>query len=218
MKRLLRVLTPFLLVLVPFAASAQIKLLPKCTATGDCGVTDIIAVLVNVAEFLLGISGAVALLFFVLGGIRYIISQGDKSKVQKATDTLKHAVTGIAIIFLAGVIVRFATQTLTGGVSLVPAVGESCDSTANPPKSVSPDDRKANGLWISIPPGLDEAGKVVQEGLKCVPLRNGCEELNNELKKRKRDDLATYTCKAVETASTCVRGLCSGGSGVACCQ
>ncbi len=65
MKRHLRFALPILLFVLPFAASAQIRILPPCTATGDCGITDMLAVIVNVAEYLIGISGAVALFYFV---------------------------------------------------------------------------------------------------------------------------------------------------------
>lgn len=216
MKRLLRLALTAVLGLFPFVASAQIKLLPPCTATGDCGVTDILAVLVNVAEFALGIAGAVALFFFVYGGFMFILAAGDKGKVGKAVEILKSAVIGIAIIFLSGIIVRFTTQTLTGGASKIPVVGESCDPTAQ--KSVAPDNQAAKGLWISIPPGLDADGKIIPEELKCIPTRNGCEELVKELQKRNRKD--AYSCKPIQNATSCVRGLCTGagqGADVACC-
>ncbi len=212
MKRLLRFALPALLVLAPLAVSAQIKLLPPCTANGDCGVSDILIVLVNGAEYLLGISGAVALIMFVYGGFTFILAAGDKTKVGDAIKILKNAVIGIAIIFLSGILVRFATQTLTGGASAVPTIGENCDPGTQ--KSVPP--TGAKGLWISIPPGLDAQGKLIPEGLKCLPKLKGCDALKAELEKRNRKD--PYSCKPIQNAQSCVRGLCSeGGADVACC-
>ncbi|MFA5854327.1 MAG: pilin [Patescibacteria group bacterium] len=217
MKRLLRFALPVLFTILPFAASAQIRLLPPCTATGDCGITDILAVFVNAAEYLIGITGAVALLFFVYGGFTFILAAGDKTKVGKAIGILKSAVTGIAIIFFAGVLVRFTTQALTGGTSKIPVVGENCkvDATAT---NGGVSDRYGNGLWISVPPGLDANGKLIPETLRCIPTQKGCEALVKELEKRNR--LEKYSCKPIEDGLSCVRGLCTDpgqGANIACC-
>ncbi len=215
MKRTLRLVLPALLVLTPFAASA-ITLLPPCTKSGDCGITDILAVLVNIAEYLLGIAGAVALLFFVYGGFTFVLAAGDKSKVGKAVDILKSAVIGIAIIFLSGVLVRFTTQALTGGKSAIPTIGESCDPVAK--VSVAPGGKNATGIWVSVPPGLDAQGKLIPEGLVCISTKKGCDALNNTLKQRNR--LEEYSCKSIQNASSCVRGLCTDpgqGGDIACC-
>jgi hypothetical protein len=217
MKRLLRFALPALFSVLPFAASAQIRLLPPCTATGDCGVTDILAVFVNAAEYLIGITGAVALLFFVYGGFTFILAAGDKTKVGKAIGILKSAVIGIAIIFFAGVLVRFTTQALTGGTSKFPIVGENCkvDATAANGGVI---DKNGDGLWISIPPGLDANGQLIPETLKCIPTRKGCEALVKELEKRNR--LEKYSCKPIEDGLSCVRGLCTDpgqGANIACC-
>ncbi len=209
MKRFLRVALPVALVLVPVAVSA-ITILPPCTATGDCGVTDILAVLVNVAEYLLGISGAVALAMFVYGGFTFVLAAGDKTKVGKAIGILKSAVIGIAIIFLSGVIVRFATKALTGGSSAIPTVGENCDPISK--KSAS----GGAGLWISVPPGVDDNGKLLPEQLMCIHKKGGCAELQGVLTSRHR--LEKYSCKAINTAASCVRSLCpEQGADYACC-
>jgi len=215
MKRFLRNLVPALLLLAPLAASAAITLLPPCTKDGNCGISDILAVFVNVAEYLLGISGAVALGFFVYGGFVFVLSRGNKAEVDKAFGILKSAVTGIAIIFLSGVLIRFTTQALTGGVSKIPTIGETCDSKARPPVSKQGGD----GLWISIPAGFtdpaDPSASVVREGLQCIP-KDDCKSLNVELQRRNRTE--SYDCIPVSAGSSCVRGLCpSKSADYACC-
>ena len=211
MKRFLRTVLPVLLMTAPLAVAAQIRLLPPCTASGNCGITDILAVFINVAEYLLGISGAVALGFFVYGGFVYVMSRGKPDEVKKATGILTSAVTGIAIIFLSGVLVRFSTQALTGGTSAIPTLGEPCSSTS---KKTDP---KGDGLWVSIPAGTDKNGKVVLEGLVCIK-KDDCKSLNAVLSDRNRTDLSKYSCLDVTTASSCVRGLCpSQSANFACC-
>ncbi len=206
MKRISRLAFPLMLLALPLAAAAQTKLLPPCTATGDCGITDMLAVVVNLTEYLIGITGAVALLFFVYGGFTFVLAAGDKAKVGKAVGILKSAVIGIAIIFSSGILVRFATQALTGGSSKIPVIGENCvvnASAANGGMS----DKNGNGLWVSIPPGIDANGNIVPESLKCLPKTRGCEALSRELEKRNR--LERYSCKPAETGQSCIRGLCT---------
>lgn len=203
------------LALTPKAASA-ITILPPCTKDGNCGLTDILVVVVNFAEFLLGISGAVALLFFIWGGIQMIIAFGDSSKSKAGIDTIKRAAIGIAIIFMAGIIVRFTSSALTGRVNnfcsqadynkgvCIPSAGDSCGSTSE----------SGQGLWILMPGGIQD-GKPVGEKLRCI-MKDNCASLNSALTDLGRKE--SYTCKSIGTAKTCVRGLCpSKGADFACC-
>lgn len=198
-------------VTVPLSASA-ITLLPECARTSDpnlagqCAVSDILAVFINLAEYLLGITGAVALGFFIYGGFTWVLSGGQKEKVQKGKDILRNAVIGIAIIFLSGVIVRFTTRSLTGGKSAVPIVGEDCSAKGG-----------GTGLWISIPSGFDAAGKLVPEAIECVPKQDGCAALQELLEQRNRKE--KYECMSLTQGEgkTCVRGICPGGADNVCC-
>lgn len=89
------------------AAGAKPK--PCC-----CDLSSVERIAVNVTQIILGISGSLALLTFVVGGILYMTSGGESGKVQKATTMLKTAVIGIAIILLAGIIVQTILKKLTG--------------------------------------------------------------------------------------------------------
>ncbi|MEK7546063.1 MAG: hypothetical protein AAB554_03215, partial [Patescibacteria group bacterium] len=90
MKRISKVALAAIFALAPIAAGA-VTLLPPCTATGDCGISDILAVFINLAEFLLGIVGAVALGYFVYGGFVFILSRGSKGEVDRAFGILRSA-------------------------------------------------------------------------------------------------------------------------------
>lgn len=228
MKRTIRIALPILIMALPLVAAAQIKFLPPCATTsdpalaGNCGITDILAVFINVAEFLLGITGAVALGFFVYGGFTFVLSRGNKAQVDKAFTILRNAVVGIAIIFTAGVIVRFTTQALTGGSSAIPTIGETCNS------STKKSDPNGDGLWVSIPAGYTDPGHPdetrVAEGLVCIKKETTatsvgapCSNLNAVLEERNR--LERFSCKSIGESSNCVRGLCSKlGADIACCH
>lgn len=48
---------------------------------------------------ILGLSGSVALLMFVYGGLVYLTAQGESERVQRAKNTLIWATMGLAVIF-----------------------------------------------------------------------------------------------------------------------
>lgn len=217
---------------LPFAASAQVRILPPCTATGNCDISDILGVIVNIAEFLLSIMGAVALAMFILGGFFWVFSGGEPKMVQKGKDTIRNAVIGIALILFSGVIVRFTGQALTGGKSRVPLVGESCNEaetgklceTEKCPKGQTCNAQKKcvkAGIYVSVPPGVAQDGvTLIKEGLVCIKKDDdgeNCKGINDEFEKRGRG--RPFSCLSINTPNLvgCVRGLCGGGADSACC-
>lgn len=60
--------------------------------------------LVNVFTF---IAGLIAMIFILVGGIRYITSTGDAGRIKQAKDTLMYAVIGLIVVGLARVIIGF---------------------------------------------------------------------------------------------------------------
>jgi hypothetical protein len=59
-----------------------------------------------------GIAAAVAVIFIVLGGIKYSISQGNASDLQKAKDMIVYALVGLVIVMFGFTIVQFVTANL----------------------------------------------------------------------------------------------------------
>ena len=218
-----RIYLAALLLTLPFAAQA-ITILPPCTQSGDCGVSDILGVLVNIAEFLLSIAGAVAFGFFIYGGILYILGGADEANVTKAKDTLRNATIGLIIIFASGILVRFTQSALTGVSGNICSVSSAKSGTCQPHigDTCAQGEAPNGALWISIPSGYTDAqnpaATFVPESLECIS-KDNCGNLNSTLKSRNRSDLATYTCMDVSSpnATSCVRGLCKGGANIACC-
>lgn len=71
-------------------------------ATGNLG--DLIKKIVNVLLFVLG---AVAVIMIVIGGFKYVVSNGDSSAVTSAKNTIMYAVIGLIVALLAYAIVNF---------------------------------------------------------------------------------------------------------------
>ncbi|MCL4387232.1 MAG: pilin [Patescibacteria group bacterium] len=64
-------------------------------------------ILANIVNYILGFSAAIAVLFLIYGGIRYIIAGGDEKATGAAKQTIFAAVIGLVVIVLSFVIVTF---------------------------------------------------------------------------------------------------------------
>ena len=73
---------------------------------GDGGIFNTIA---NVLIFLVG---AIAVLFLIIGGLRYVVSGGDAKNVEAAKNTILYAIIGIVVAILAFAAVKFVINSL----------------------------------------------------------------------------------------------------------
>ena len=67
---------------------------------------------VNILKTIIGALGIVAAIFIIIGGITYMTSAGDASKVKKAKDTILYASIGLIICALAFAIVNWVIGIL----------------------------------------------------------------------------------------------------------
>ena len=61
----------------------------------------------NIINVVIGVVGVIAVLMMIIGGISFITSQGDASKVTKARNTILYGVVGLVVALLAFAIVNF---------------------------------------------------------------------------------------------------------------
>ncbi|MEK9158614.1 MAG: hypothetical protein AAB673_01310 [Patescibacteria group bacterium] len=61
----------------------------------------------------LGVTGSIALVMFVYGGMMWLISGGNPDKIKKGKDVLVWAVIGLAIIFSSYFLVDLVVRALT---------------------------------------------------------------------------------------------------------
>lgn len=71
-------------------------------------------VLINIINGVIGSLGIVAVIVVVIGGILYMTSSGDSTKVKKAKDTILYGIIGLVICALAFAIVNFVIAKLNG--------------------------------------------------------------------------------------------------------
>lgn len=69
-------------------------------------------VVINIINAIIGISGIIAVVFIIVGGIGYMTSSGDPGKIKKAKDTILYACIGLVICVLSFAIVNWAINTI----------------------------------------------------------------------------------------------------------
>lgn len=97
----------FFLIALPVSAALP-ALVPKCAlGTTVPPLSCFLELLGNVAKWILGISGSLALLMFVYGGFMFLISGGSSKRIEEGKTILTRAIIGLIIIFGAYVGVTF---------------------------------------------------------------------------------------------------------------
>ncbi len=84
----------------------------SCRKTGTCELNDFARIFLFIAKWILGITGSLALLFFVYGGVMLLISGGSSERVTKAKQIIISAVIGLLIVFTAYMIIGFIMQSM----------------------------------------------------------------------------------------------------------
>ena len=86
---------------------------PACKQyCGDYQLNDFVAIFVQVAKIILGVSGSLALLAFVVGGVMFLASAGNKTLVDRGKSTIIGAVIGLVIVFASYTIIGFILTKL----------------------------------------------------------------------------------------------------------
>lgn len=83
-------------------------------AKPDGAATEINVVFKNVANTLIFIVGAVAVIMLIVGGLRYVLSGGNKEAVEGAKNTILYAIIGIIVAILAFAAVQFVIGQFSG--------------------------------------------------------------------------------------------------------
>ncbi|MBA3757247.1 hypothetical protein H0X09_00045 [Candidatus Saccharibacteria bacterium] len=78
------------------------------TSTGNF--SDLLRRIVNILSVIIGV---IAVIMIIFGGLRYITSGGDSTKVGNAKNTILYALIGLIIVALSQVIVRFVLSNTT---------------------------------------------------------------------------------------------------------
>lgn len=66
----------------------------------------------NAIQWIVGIAGAVSLIFIVYGGILYTTSSGEPSKLEQAKKMILYALIGLIIVAITEIIIAFVSNTV----------------------------------------------------------------------------------------------------------
>lgn len=88
---------------------------PAPQFAGTANPTNLQGAVVGIINILLTVAALVAAVFLIIGGIRYIASQGDEDQTEKAKNTILYAIIGLIVIGLAAAVVNF----IVGAISSV---------------------------------------------------------------------------------------------------
>lgn len=137
----------------------------------DFALDDIKSLLATIGNFMLGVSGAIVLSCFVLGGFFWIASAGNQKMVDKGKGLISGAVIGLIIMFSAYTLVLLAVRTLVGSDVYAPAA---TGPTAGTPKGPKPPNKSITKGTISKMPLM-----VTKTGL-CEKLSGTpCQKVNS---------------------------------------
>lgn len=84
---------------------------------------------------IIGVSGLVAVIFIVIGGVNYMTSGGDAGKLQKAKNTILYACIGLVICVLAFAITNWTIGAIKGNSGTPSGGGDSSQVTEPEPET-----------------------------------------------------------------------------------
>lgn len=105
--------TVFLSTLMPQVAQAQAQCTGVKAVGGTCtsgALTSSFNAIINTIFYIIG---AIAVLFLLIGAIRYITSTGDAARIKQAKDTIFYALAGLIIAIVARAIVAFVITRIS---------------------------------------------------------------------------------------------------------
>lgn len=70
----------------------------------------------KILYIVLAILGVIFLILAIVGGYNWMTAQGNEEKVEKAKNTITHAITGLVIVLSAYLIARFVVEVIGGMV------------------------------------------------------------------------------------------------------
>lgn len=114
MKKLFIILAIIFLPLAAKAAETGFLDSLACIKTGDCQLADVAVGFTLLIKKLLGYMGAVALLFFVIGGFKWLTSRGNPESVRTGQRIMTNTVIAIFIAFTSYLLLSFFVNNILG--------------------------------------------------------------------------------------------------------
>ncbi|MBT7553448.1 hypothetical protein HN670_03190 [bacterium] len=103
----------------------------ECMKYGDCGPNDVAVGFVLLTKLLIGAVGALALLYFIWGGIQWLTSYGNLEKIRRGREIMINTIVAIVVVFLSFLLVEFfVNDVLLGGNNSKWQVASECQTAS----------------------------------------------------------------------------------------
>lgn len=93
------------------SAPSEVKEAAGCNGSSNA----LPGLITGILNAIIAVSGIVAVIFVLIGGINYMTSAGDSGKLEKAKKTILYAAIGLAIVALSFAIVNFVILNVING-------------------------------------------------------------------------------------------------------
>ncbi|TAL50731.1 hypothetical protein EPN81_01990 [Patescibacteria group bacterium] len=100
-----------------------------CGNLGDCTLNDILTVIVNVGNYVVGIIGGVVLLMYIIGGFFWLASAGNKDMVSKGKKFMTVSTVGLLIVMFSYLGIYALKGALRYGTVAVESNYKACTGT-----------------------------------------------------------------------------------------
>ncbi|MBR0465563.1 hypothetical protein IJJ02_02110 [Candidatus Saccharibacteria bacterium] len=88
--------------------------IPEVQPVDEANNNDLQGNVVAILNAVIGVLSFVCVVVIIIGGVTYMTSSGDTSKVKKAKDTILYGVIGLVVCVLAFAIVNFVISNILG--------------------------------------------------------------------------------------------------------
>lgn len=112
---------------------SSVNSLAECNIAKENSQNNLFETVNAIINVVLGVVGIVAVVVIIIGGISYLISQGDAGKVAKAKNTILYGLIGMFVALLAFAIINFLLTSVFSPKKTTP-------TTTTPPVTETSDD------------------------------------------------------------------------------
>jgi hypothetical protein len=85
-----------------------------CLSNGQCQLRDVETGLLALIRLMIGMVGALAILYFIWGGVQWLTSYGNQQKIQHGRDIMLQTVIGLIVAFMSFILVEFFVNDFLG--------------------------------------------------------------------------------------------------------
>lgn len=84
-----------------------------CSSAAGPNIDNTLRLAINLFSLIVGVA---AVIMIIVGGLKYILSQGEGSNTASAKNTILYAIVGLVVVLLAQIIVKFVLKKATAPV------------------------------------------------------------------------------------------------------